>query len=196
MHKLFFLFAISISCVANVAGAAPVEYEIDPSHTYPSFEADHMGISVWRGKFNKTSGKVTLDKEKGQGSIAITIDLDSVDFGHPTMNTWARGESLFDTERFPPATYKGKLEGFVAGAPTQVVGQLSLHGVTRALDLKINSFKCVPHPLHKRELCGADATTTFNRDDFGLDVGKSFRFRMDVTLRIQVEAVAVSSNTN
>ena len=72
-----------------------------------------------------------------------------------------------------------------------VVGQLSLHGVTRSLDLKINSFKCIPHPLHKRELCGADATTTFNRDDFGLDAGKSFRFRMDVTLRIQVEAVAL-----
>lgn len=191
MHKLLSLFAIIVS---SVAVAAPVEYEIDPSHTYPSFEADHMGISVWRGKFNKSSGKVTLDKEKGQGTVAITIDLDSVDFGHPTMNTWARGEALFDTERFPPATYTGKLEGFVAGAPTQVVGQLSLHGVTRALNLKINSFKCIPHPLHKRDLCGADATTTFNRDDFGLDAGKSFRFRMDVTLRIQVEAVAVKSD--
>ena len=191
MHKLLFLFAIIVS---SAAIAAPVEYEIDPSHTYPSFEADHMGISVWRGKFNRNSGRVTLDKEKGQGSITITIDLDSVDFGHPTMNTWARGEALFDTEKFPPATYTGKLDGFVAGAPTQVVGQLSLHGVTRALNLKINSFKCIPHPLHKRELCGADATTTFNRDDFGLDVGKSFRFRMDVTLRIQVEAVAVSRN--
>ena len=89
------------------------------------------------------------------------------------------------------STYVGKLENFVAGAPTMVAGQLSLHGVTRVLNLKINSFKCIPHPLHKRELCGADAIATFNRDDFGLDAGKSFRFRMDVTLRIQVEAVAV-----
>ena len=188
MQRLFLIFAFIFS---SLAVAAPVEYEIDPSHTYPSFEADHMGISVWRGKFNKNSGKVIFDKEKETGSVEIVIDLDSVDFGHPAMNTWARGEGLFDTGKFPPATYTGKLARFVAGAPTMVVGQLSLHGVTRLLDLKINSFKCIPHPLHKRELCGADATTTFNRDDFGLDAGKSFRFRMDVTLRIQVEAVAL-----
>ncbi len=188
MQRLFLIFAMFFS---SLVVAAPIEYEIDPSHTYPSFEADHMGISVWRGKFNKNSGKVFLDKEKGDGKVEIAIDLDSVDFGHPAMNAWARGESLFDTGKFPAATYTGKLASFVAGAPTMVVGQLSLHGVTRLLDLKINSFKCIPHPLHKREICGADATTTFNRDDFGLDAGKSFGFRMDVTLRIQVEAVAV-----
>ena len=187
MHKIFIFLAVIFS---GIAVAAPVEYEIDPNHTYPTFEADHMGISIWRGKFNKNTGKVVLDKEKGQGNIEVTIDLNSVDFGHQTMNSWARGQDLFDTERFPPAVYKGKLEAFEGGAPTQVVGQLSLHGVTRPLNLKINSFKCIPHPLHKRELCGADAMTTFNRDDFGLDAGKSFRFRMDVTLRIQVEAVA------
>ena len=90
-----------------------------------------MGISVWRGKFNKNSGKVVFDKEKQTGSVEIVIDLDSVDFGHVAMNTWARGEGLFDTARFPPARYVGKLESFVAGASTMVVGQLSLHGVTR-----------------------------------------------------------------
>lgn len=188
MKRLFSIFAFVF---LGAAAAAPVEYEIDPSHTYPSFEADHMGISVWRGKFNKNSGKVVFDKENQTGNVEIVIDLDSVDFGHAAMNTWARGESLFDTGKFPPATYAGKLADFVAGAPTMVLGQLSLHGVTRPLNLKINSFKCIPHPLHKREICGADATTSFNRDDFGLDAGKSFRFRMDVTLRIQVEAVAV-----
>jgi len=61
--------------------------------------------------------------------------------------------------------------------------------VTKPLTLKINSFKCIPHPLSERELCGADAAGTFKRDDFGLDAGKSFGFKMDVTLRIQVEAL-------
>lgn len=188
MRGLFFIFAIVIS---GAVTAAPVEYEIDPGHTYPSFEADHMGVSIWRGKFNKNSGKVMLDKETGQGNVEVTIDLESVDFGLPAMNSWARGENFFDTAKFPTATYVGKLAGFVAGAPTMVTGQLSLHGITRALTLKINSFKCIPHPLHKRELCGADATAAFNRDDFGLDAGKAFGFRMDITLRIQVEAVAL-----
>jgi polyisoprenoid-binding protein YceI len=181
----------SFAALNTMVAAAPVDYEIDPSHTYPSFEADHLGISTWRGKFNKSSGKVTMDRERGEGSVEVTIDLDSVDFGHDAMNSWARGMNLFDTERFPPAVFKGKLAGFSNGVPKEAVGTLSLHGVTRPLTLKINSLKCVPHPLHKRELCGADAIASFNRDDYGLDAGKSFKFNMEVTLRIQVEAVAV-----
>ena len=56
-------------------------YTIDPSHTYPSFEADHMGISVWRGKFEKTSGTVVLDRAAKTGSLEIVIDTNSIDFG-------------------------------------------------------------------------------------------------------------------
>jgi polyisoprenoid-binding protein YceI len=70
-----------------------------------------------------------------------------------------------------------------------VVGDLTLHGVTKPVVLKINLFKCIPHPILKRELCGADASGTFNRDDFGLDVGKPYGFKMDVALRIQMEAI-------
>ena len=70
-----------------------------------------------------------------------------------------------------------------------MTGELTLHGVTRPLDLTIDRFKCIPHPLHKRELCGADALGTFRRDEFGIDAGKDYGFDMNVTLRIQVEAV-------
>jgi len=191
MRRCAAALVLSVAILNTMVTAAPVDYEIDPSHTYPSFEADHLGISTWRGKFNKSSGKVTMDRERGEGSVEVTIDLDSVDFGHDTMNSWARGMNLFDTERFPPAVFKGRLTGFVNGVPKEAAGTLSLHGVTKPLTLKINSLKCVPHPLHKRELCGADAFATFNRDDYGLDAGKSFKFNMEVTLRIQVEAVAV-----
>ena len=154
-----------------------------------SFEADHMGISIWRGKFNKTEGQVTLDKVAGRGTVDVTIDLTSIDFGHDKLNRWATSPEFFDTAQYPYATYSGRLEGFVEGVPSRVVGDLTLHGVTRPVALKINSFKCIPHPLLKRELCGADALGTFNRHEFGLDAGKPYGFRMDVTLRIQVEAV-------
>lgn len=172
------------------AMAASTTYEIDPSHTYPSFEASHMGVSLWRGKFNSSSGQVVLDKAKGAGTVEVTVDVDSIDFGHDKMNEHARGADLFDVAKYPTATYKGKLEGFVDGAPTKVVGELTLHGVTKPLELKINSFKCIPHPMLKRELCGADALATFQRDAFGISAGKDWGFSMDVTLRIQVEAVA------
>ena len=176
--------------ICGVAAAAPAVYEIDPDHTFPSFEADHMaGLSIWRGKFNKTTGKVTLDKTAGTGTVDIVVDVTSVDFGHDKLNEHAIGSDLFDTAKYPQATYKGKLAGFANGAPSQVIGDLTLHGVTRPVTLKINSFKCMPHPMYKREVCGADAFAVFKRDDFGMDAGKAYGFNMDVTLRIQVEAL-------
>jgi polyisoprenoid-binding protein YceI len=175
---------------AGTACAAPVAYKIDPDHTFPSFEADHMGISVWRGKLNKSSGTVNFDKATGAGSVDIAIDLASIDFGQDKLNSWARSTEFFDVKKHPKAIYKGRFDGAANGAPAQVAGELTLHGVTRPVVLKINSFKCVPHPLFKRELCGADAIATFNRDEFGLGVGKEYGFNMDVVLRIQVEALA------
>jgi polyisoprenoid-binding protein YceI len=175
--------------IGSLASAAPITYNIDPDHTYPSFEADHMGLSIWRGKFNKTAGKVTLDKVAGQGTVDVTVDPASIDFGHKKLNSVAQGPELFDVAQYPQATYKGKLEGFVDGVPSRVVGDLTLHGVTRPVVLTINSFKCMPHPLLKREVCGADALGSLNREQFGIDSGKSYGFRMDVTLRIQVEAI-------
>lgn len=175
---------------AGTALAAPVSYNIDPHHTFPSFEADHMGISVWRGKLNKSSGTVTYDKADGSGAIDISIDLSSIDFGHDQLNRWARGADFFNVKKHPKATYKGRFDGAVNGVPAQVVGDLTLHGVTRPVVLKVNSLKCIPHPMLKRELCGADATATFNRDEFGLSAGKDYGFNMDVKLQIQVEAVA------
>ncbi|RPE77215.1 YceI family protein [Vulcaniibacterium tengchongense] len=181
--------AAALLSAAGGAAAAPAVYEIDPAHTYPSFEADHMGLSVWRGKFERSAGTVTLDREAGTGSVEIRIDVASVDFGLAAMNEEARSERLFDAARYPQATYRGRLAGFRDGAPTRVIGELTLHGATRPVELRIERFKCIPHPLHKRELCGADAYARLRRDEFGIDAGKDFGFDMNVDLRIQVEAV-------
>jgi polyisoprenoid-binding protein YceI len=86
--------------------------------------------------------------------------------------------------------YRGSLGGFVDGAPTTMAGNLTMHDITNPLVLKILSFNCMPHPLFKREVCGADAYGTLNRDEFGMDSGKTYGFNMQVTLRIQVEAIA------
>ena len=98
--------------------------------------------------------------------------------------------AFFDAAKYPQAIYKGKFEGFANGVPSRVVGELTMHGVTRPVVLQMSSFKCMPHPLVKRELCGADALTVLNREEFGMDAGKPYGFSMDVTLRIQVEAIA------
>jgi len=174
---------------STAAVAEPARYTLDPTHTFPSFEADHMGISTWRGRFDASSGSVVLDRAARTGTVEVVVDLASIDFGLAALDEWARGDKLFDVAKYPKATYRGRLDGFVDGAPTRAVGELDLHGTRRELTLAIDHFRCVPHPLHKRELCGANATATFDRAAFGLEAGKDFGFDMKVALRIQVEAV-------
>jgi polyisoprenoid-binding protein YceI len=175
---------------AGAACAAPTTYTIDPTHTFPSFEADHMGISVWRGKLNKSSGKVLYDKATGTGSVEIVTELASIDFGMDALSAWARGKDFFDVRKHPRAVFKGTLQSPVGGVPTQLVGELTLHGATRPLTLQVHSLKCLEHPMLKRDYCGADASGSFNRDEFGLGAGKEYGFKMNVDLRIQVEAIA------
>jgi polyisoprenoid-binding protein YceI len=182
------LFALALA--AGAAVAAPATYNVDPNHTFPSFEADHMGgLSVWRGKFKSTSGTITLDKQAQSGAVDIKIDTTSLDFGHEKLNGHAKNPDMFDVEKFPTATYTGKLAGFKNGAPTEVDGSLTLHGVTKPVKLTINKFMCKPHPRTKKEVCGADASGKFNRDDFGIGFGKQMGFDMNVSLLIQVEAL-------
>ena len=166
-------------------------YAIDPTHTFPTFEADHMGgLSLWRGKINRTSGKVIVDFETKTGSVDIAMDMSSIDFGLVEMNDHAKSDDIFDVERFPSATYIGNLI-FEGDEPVGVSGELNLHGVTKPVDLKVNRFKCMLHPMKLAQVCGADAETTIRRDDFGVDFAKAFGFDMGVLIRIGIEAIAV-----
>ena len=185
------LMIATASFLAFASSAGATEYKIDPDHTFPSFVADHMGLDHWRGKFNATSGTITLDQRKGEGTVELTIDPASIDYGLDKLNDWAKGPELLDVAQYPKATYKGTLTGFRDGAPSRVEGELTLHGVTRPVALDISMFKCIPHPMLKRELCGAEAKGTIQRDQFGLDAGKDYGIKMDVALEIQVEAIAV-----
>src|SRR5690606_25301500 len=93
-----------LAALAASAGApaAEVAYELDPAHTFPSFEADHLGgLSVWRGKFNASRGTVYLDREAGTGRLEVVVDTASIDYGLEAMNEQARGAELFDSARWP-----------------------------------------------------------------------------------------------
>jgi polyisoprenoid-binding protein YceI len=168
------------------AFAAPVTYNLDPKHTYPSFAADHFGgLSVWRGKFDATSGKVVYDKDAKSGSIEVTVDMNSIDFGMPKLNEHAKSAEIFDAAKYPTATYTGKFTKFDGATPTEAEGTLTMHGVTKPVTLKIDSFKCMH--LQNRDVCGADASATLNRADFGVNYGEKVGFKQEVKLQIQVE---------
>lgn len=186
--SLLVAIATAATIATGAAMAAPVTYNVDPGHTYPSFEADHMGgLSKLRGKLNSSSGKIVLDTDAKTGTVDITIDTTSLDFGHDKLNDHAKGKDMFDVAQFPTATYKGKISKFDGATPKEVQGELTLKGVTKPVTLTINQFLCKPHPMSKKEVCGADASATFKRDDFGIDYGKAFGFNMDVKLAIEVE---------
>lgn len=178
-----------MSMLASTAFAKPVTYTLDPTHTYPSFEADHMGgMSKWRGKIDKNSGTVVYDAEQKTGTVDVTMQMDSIDYGFAPMNAHAKGPEIFDVAKYPTATYKGKLV-FAGDKPVAVDGNLTLHGVTKPLKLEIKSFKCMMHPMLKKEACGADAVGSFNRADYGVAYGKDYGFDMNVNLAIQVEGI-------
>ena len=176
-----------ISVAAALPATAADTYTIDKDHTYPSFEFSHMGISIWRGKFTRTSGKVTLDRAARTGSVQVLVNTQSIEFGHKAMNEFAIAEDWLNTQWHPTMGFQGTLR-FEGDAPAAVDGRLTLLGVSHPLTLRISSFKCIEHPLFKREVCGADAEGELNRADYGMklysegDLGK-------IRLRIQVEAL-------
>jgi polyisoprenoid-binding protein YceI len=178
--------AAALSCSAF---AESVTYQFDPSHTYPSFEADHMGgLSVWRGKFDTSSGTVTLDRAAKTGTVEVTTKIASIHTGSAKLDEHLQSGDFFDAAKYPDAVYKGTIK-FEGDKPAKVVGNLTLHGVTKPLTLDIESFKCMQHPMLKREVCGVDAEGEFSRDDFGLDYGKQYGFKMKTKLLITAEAL-------
>ncbi|WOD20850.1 YceI family protein [Paraburkholderia kirstenboschensis] len=178
------------SCVSLGAFAAADTYQLDPTHTYPSFEADHFGgLSVWRGKFTKSSGTVTLDRTAKTGTVEVNVDPASITTGNGKLDDHLKSAEFFDVSKFPAATYKGTDIKFDGDKPAEVIGTLTLHGVTKPLNLKVESFKCMQHPVLKREVCGVEASGHFDRADYGIDFGTKYGFNMDTKLHIQAEGI-------
>ena len=189
MIKHGLIAAALISGLIQPALAALERYEVDPNHTYPSIEFPHMGISFWRGKFNKTSGAITIDRAAGTGEVEIVVDTSTINFGLAAMDEKARSEDFFDVARFPTAVYRGTLD-LVEGKPRTVDGRVTIHGVTRPLKLDVKLFNCIVHPMHQKEVCGADAEGELNWSDFGMKMSRFGEGNAGkVLLRIQVEAL-------
>jgi polyisoprenoid-binding protein YceI len=190
MKTTIFAAAALAAAIATPAFAAAMTYNLDPSHTFPSFEADHFGgVSVWRGKFTKSSGTVVLDRAAKTGTVDVTIDAASIDTGNPALDKHVSSAEMLDAAKYPTAEYKGTSIKYDGDKPVEVIGTFTLHGVTKPMNLKIDSFKCFQNPMLKREVCGADATAQFDRSDYGVNYGQAYGFKMLTTLQIQVEGV-------
>jgi polyisoprenoid-binding protein YceI len=166
------LFLPAATLVASALGCLPVRaadsYTVDPNHTHPSYEISHFGWSTQRGRFDQVTGKITLDRANKSGSVEISIAVASVSTGVPKLDEHLRSEDFFNAARFPAMTFRSGNIAFTGDQPAAVEGQLTLLGVTKPVTLTITAFQCAPNPFVKKEACGADATTTIKRSEFGM----------------------------
>ena len=181
------LIAGAAAIALSAAALAADNYSIDSRHTFPVFEVNHLGFSTQRGRFNKTTGKVTLDVAAQKGSVEVVIDTASIDMGLEDWDKHMKNEDFFNVEKYPTMTFKSDRFIFKKGKPAEVHGTLTLLGVERPVQLKVEHFHCGVHPINKKEVCGADLTTRIKRSDFGMTkflpaVGD------DIVIRIPVEA--------
>lgn len=188
MFAKLLAFAVPVVLVMPVS-AAPDIYKIDPTHTYPSFEFSHMGISVWRGKFDRTQGQIVLDRAAKTGTVDVVVDTGSINFGLAAMDDKARSDDFFNAAKYPTATYHGTVK-FSGDKPSAVDGEVTIMGVTRPANLTINLFHCIPHPMLKKQVCGADAEGDLNWSQYGMKLSKYGEGEAGrVHLRVQVEAL-------
>ncbi|MEN9848544.1 MAG: hypothetical protein RL368_1284 [Pseudomonadota bacterium] len=167
MKKALFS-AVLASVISLPAIAATDSYTLDPTHTFANFEIDHFGYSTHRGRFNTTTGKLSLDVAEKTGSVEVNIDTASIDTGFAKLEEHLRGEDFLDVKKFPKMTFKSSKFGFEGDNLSSIEGELTLHGVTKPVTLTVTHFKCAMHPLFKKDVCGATATTTIKRTEFGV----------------------------
>jgi polyisoprenoid-binding protein YceI len=185
MNKL--ALVVALAAFSATAIAAPETYAIDPGHTAPRFEYSHFGYSNQMHRFDKTSGKIVLDRAAQTGSVDVTIDATSVNTGLALFNQHIQDEDFFDTAMYPTITFKSTKVRFDAGKPVAVEGNLTIKGITKPVTLTVTSFQAMPHPMNKKDAIGANALTKIKRSDFNMSKYAP-NVSDEVTLSIAVEA--------
>jgi len=176
------VLAIGITAAAlPLAATAQLEnYVIDPFHTVPYFEADHLGFATMRGRFDRATGKFSIDRAAKNGNVEIEIPTAAVSTGDTeragrprTRDEHLRTVDFFNVQEFPAMTFKSTRVVFKGDDPETIEGNLTLLGVTKPIALKLERWKCGPdmRTQGKRYQCGGNATGSFKRSEFGMKFG-------------------------
>lgn len=185
MFKFFITTLVILLPAANLYAAS---YTIDPAHTFPHFAINHLGFSTMHGRFNSTSGTITMDKKAGKGSVDIKIDAASIDTGFEKRNQHLRSPDFLNVAEFPTITYKSTKVTFIGNSKARVEGKLTIAGTTKPVTLNVTHYKCGTNPMNKKEQCGFDATASIKRSDFGVKYGLP-AIGDEMQLTFEVEAV-------
>ncbi len=190
MHRL-----PMIALLVAAAPALATTWEIDPAHTSVQFSVRHMMISNVRGELRKVSGTVQADDQDPTRSvIEATIDAASVDTREPKRDEHLRSPDFLDVARYPTITFRSKRVQKAGDRHYKVVGDLTLHGVTKEVTLDVDGP--TPPMTDARGLvhAGAEATTRIDRREFGITWSKALdggglMVGNDLDVTIDVEAI-------
>ena len=169
---------IAALLAAPLSAAAQAEnYAIDPFHTVPYFEVDHLGFATMRGRFDRASGKFSIDRAAKTASVELEIPTATVNTGDTdragrprTRDEHLRSPDFFNAQEFPTMTFKSTRVVFKGDEPQSVEGNLTLLGVTKPITLSLERWKCGAdiRTQGKRYQCGGNASGAFKRSDFGM----------------------------
>ena len=172
-----------------VAASAQVQtWQIDPNHTAAQFSVRHMGISTVRGAFTKVSGSAQYDPSNpSKSSVEVTIDADSVDTRVSMRDNDLRSPNFFEVAKYPTITFKSKSVQPAGEGKLKLVGDLTIHGVTKEVTLDVDGPSAPVTDQKGNQRIGASGSTKINRKDFG--VGTNPTVGDEVTITIDVELV-------
>lgn len=185
MKKLLIAALFASCCVA--ANAADT-YSIDPQHTHATFSFQHLGFSTFHGKIPARSGTITIDRAQQSGTADIVFEPEAVATGVPDFDDHLRSDDFFQVEKHPTASFKASKITFKGDAPTSIAGNLTIKDITKPVTLKVTSFNCADHPMLKVPACGANATATIKRSDYGMAYALP-AVPDEIKLDIEVEAM-------
>lgn len=178
----------SLLLAVTSATAAPVDYVLDPQHSWVQWEVVHFGTSTIRGRLGPAEGVVTLDRAAGRGEVSVSLPTASVSTGIGPFDAHLRGPDLMDTAAHPTAWFVARQLRFDGERLVELRGEFTWRGQSQPLTLTAQRFACYQHPRLQREVCGGDFEGRLKRSDFGAGYGLPL-VADPVTLRVQVEGV-------
>ncbi|CAM0700573.1 YceI family protein [Acinetobacter baumannii] len=193
MHLKTLSFGLAVALASTVTLAAPVDYKIDPTHTATVFSWNHFGFSTPSANFSDIQGVIKVDNAKpANSSVNVTIPLSSENTNVPALDKEFQEEAWFNAAKYPNITFKSTKVETKDKKHFKITGDLTVKGITKPVVLDAVLNKQGEHPMAKVPAIGFNATTSFNRSDFGLgnyvpNVGDK------ITVNITTEATAASA---
>ena len=185
-------FAFALTAVLAMAAAAAAQagtWQIDPNHSAAQFSVRHLGVSTVRGAFMKVSGSVQYDPANpGKTAIDATIEATSVDTRVSMRDDDLRSPNYFDVAKYPTITFKSKQAKSAGAGKLQIVGDLTIHGVTKEVTLDVDGPSAPIKDPWGNQRIGASASTKINRKDFGVN-GAPGVVGDDISITIDTELI-------